>query len=447
MKILKTQINELLLNKKYNVLRKLLAEYDSIKFADFIENIDDRSEIILFRLLRRAQATKVFSQLAYEKQYDIIKKISHNTHKTSLLLNDMEPDDRTAFFEELPKEITAKLIDILSPKDKEMAIKLLKYPEDSIGRLMTPDYLAVNSNQTVEEVFAYIRKYGRETETLNEIYVIDEEEKLIDDIKIKELILATPSQKISELLDYKFIALNALDDQEKAIPTFKDYDRITLPVLNDKGVILGLVSIDDIMDLVEEESTEDFHKFAALSEAISNPMKASVVSLYTKRIVWLVALVFMNIFSGEALSHFETLIASMVSLVFFLPLLIDSGGNAGAQSATLMIRSLATGDVKVSDWYKLIAKEIGVALLLGGTMAIAVGLVGSFRAPEIAFVVCATMMIVVLAGSLIGLLLPFIFTKLKIDSATASGPLVTSIADIMGVIIYFSIASWYFNIV
>ncbi|MDD2448537.1 MAG: magnesium transporter [Sulfurimonas sp.] len=446
MKHFKTRIRELLLYKNFKKLRRLLAEHDSFKLASLIESKKDENDIILFRLLNRTQTKEVFSLLSYDKQYDIIKKLGQNTHKLSILLNDMDPDDRTAFFEELPEEITQKLIQALSPKEQSIAIKLLEYPEDSIGRLMTPEYVAIRPEHTVEEAFAHIRKYGRDSETLNVIYVVDKKRKLLDDLRIKELILALPTQKVSELLDYRFIALNAMDDQEKAIATFQDYDRVALPVLRKDGVLLGIVSIDDIMDVVEEESTEDFHKFGSFSEAISNPLKERVFNLYKKRIVWLVALVFMNIFSGAALANFETLIESMVALVFFLPLLIDSGGNAGSQSATLMIRSLAIGDVKLTDWYKLIAKEIGVALLLGGTMALAVGLVASFRAPEVVFVVCTTMVIVVLVGSLIGLLLPFVFTKLKLDPATASAPLITSIADISGVIIYFSIASWYFGI-
>lgn len=306
---------------------------------------------------------------------------------------------------------------------------------------MTPEYIAIKPYNSVEQAFAHIRKFGKDSETLNVIYIVDDEQKLIDDVRIKELILASPEQKVEELLDYKFIFLNALDDQESAIKTFRDYDRVALPVLNDDGVLVGIVSIDDIMDVAHEESTEDFHKFGSFQEAISNPLKARVFSLYKNRIVWLVALVFMNVFSGAALASFEDLIAAVVPLVFFLPLLIDSGGNAGSQSATLMIRSLAVGDVKITDWYKLIGREVLVSLLLGFTMALAVALVASFRAPELIVVVSLTMVIIVLTGSLIGLLLPFIFTKLKLDPATASAPLITSIADISGVVIYFSIAS------
>ncbi|MCK9256966.1 MAG: magnesium transporter [Sulfurospirillaceae bacterium] len=440
------EIQDLIENKEWRKLKSILLNYDLVELASIIEEVSLNSEIIIFRLLDKKQTTDVFSLLSYEKQEQIIKDLAPDSKRVSSLLNELEPDDRTAFFEELPKEIASRLIQTLSPEEKSIAIKLLGYPENSIGRLMTPEYIAIKPYNSVEQAFAHIRKFGKDSETLNVIYIVDDEQKLIDDVRIKELILASPEQKVEELLDYKFIFLNALDDQESAIKTFRDYDRVALPVLNDDGVLVGIVSIDDIMDVAHEESTEDFHKFGSFQEAISNPLKARVFSLYKNRIVWLVALVFMNVFSGAALASFEDLIAAVVPLVFFLPLLIDSGGNAGSQSATLMIRSLAVGDVKITDWYKLIGREVLVSLLLGFTMALAVALVASFRAPELIVVVSLTMVIIVLTGSLIGLLLPFIFTKLKLDPATASAPLITSIADISGVVIYFSIASLFFNL-
>ncbi|NLN00147.1 MAG: magnesium transporter, partial [Campylobacteraceae bacterium] len=430
------EIEDLIENKEWRKLKSILLNYDLVELASIIEEVSLNSEIIIFRLLDKKQTTDVFSLLSYEKQEQIIKDLAPDSKRVSSLLNELEPDDRTAFFEELPKEIASRLIQTLSPEEKSIAIKLLGYPENSIGRLMTPEYIAIKPYNSVEQAFAHIRKFGKDSETLNVIYIVDDEQKLIDDVRIKELILASPEQKVEELLDYKFIFLNALDDQESAIKTFRDYDRVALPVLNDDGVLVGIVSIDDIMDVAHEESTEDFHKFGSFQEAISNPLKARVFSLYKNRIVWLVALVFMNVFSGAALASFEDLIAAVVPLVFFLPLLIDSGGNAGSQSATLMIRSLAVGDVKITDWYKLIGREVLVSLLLGFTMALAVALVASFRAPELIVVVSLTMVIIVLTGSLIGLLLPFIFTKLKLDPATASAPLITSIADISGVVIY-----------
>lgn len=433
-------------NKNWRGLKQTLNEFDSIQIAEILEDLNEEEEIIVFRLLSREQAKEVFQLLSQDKQEEIIDGIAHNVQNLSNLLNDIEPDDRTAFFEELPGKVSQKLIQLLSPKEKDITVQLLGYPEDSVGRLMTPEYVAIKANYTVEKAFKHIRKFGRDSETLNVIYIIDDDRKLIDDIKIKELILAEPDEKVADLIDSRFVALNVMDDQETAIKAFSDYDRVALPVINDEGILLGIVTFDDIMDVAEEESTEDFHKFGSIQSAITNPLKEGVFSLYKNRIVWLAALVFMNVFSGAAISHFENLIQTVVSLVFFLPLLIDSAGNAGSQSATLMIRSLAVGDVELKDWYKLIWKELLVSVLLGVTMAAAVSVVASFRAPDIILVLFITMILIVITGSLVGLLLPFIFTKLKLDPATASAPLITSIADICGVIIYFSVATWILGI-
>jgi magnesium transporter len=418
---------------------------DPILIADAIEELSDQDDIILFRLLPREQAKNTFQYLSHDKQEQIIEGLAKNVSKLSGLLNDLDPDDRTAFFEELPGKITHRLIQLLSPEERSIAIRLLGYPEHSIGRLMTPEFVAVKPEFTVAQALNHIREHGRDSETLNLIYVIDENWKLIDDIRIREIILAQPDQLIKDLMDEHFVSLNAFDDQEVAIRVFQDQDRIALPVIDSDGLLIGIVTVDDVMDVVEEETTEDFHKFGSFQAAIVNPLKAKVFFLYQKRIVWLIVLVFMNIFSGAALSSFEKVIQSAVSLIFFLPLLIGSGGNAGAQSATLMIRSLAIGDVEMKDWFRLIGKEFLVSFLLGVTMAAGVSLIASVRAPEYIFIVATTMVIAVMAGSLIGMLLPFIFTKLKLDPAAASAPLITSIADITGVMIYFTIASWYFG--
>ncbi len=428
--------------KNWKDLKQILNNLDSIQIAELLEDISDNEEIIIFRLLARSQAKEVFQLLSHDKQEQIIEGLAHNVKTLSNLLNDLEPDDRTAFFEELPGKVTHRLMQLLSPEERNITTQLLGYPEDSIGRLMTPEYVAIKTNNTVEQAFKHIRKYGKDSETLNVIYIVNNEWKLIDDIRIKELILASPQQKIEELIDRKFISLHVMDDQETAIKTFRDYDRVALPVVSQDGILLGIVTIDDIMDVAEEESTEDFHKFGSVQSAITNPLKERILSLYKNRIIWLVALVFMNIFSGAAISKFDDIIKSTVSLVFFLPLLIDSGGNAGSQSATLMIRSLAIGDIQLNDWYKLISKELLVSLLLGITMALAASLIASVRAPDIILIVAISITLTVVVGSLIGLLLPFIFTKLKLDPATASAPLITSIADICGVLIYFSTASY-----
>ncbi len=437
---------ELIEKKEWKALRNELSGRDPLDVAEIIEELSPGEDILIFRLLSNTQARDTFQLLSHEKQEEIIEGIAQNTHRLSSLLNDLDPDDRTAFFEELPGQVSQRLIQLLSPEERKIALQLLGYPEESIGRLMTPEFVAVKTHFTVGQTLDHIRKFGLNSETLNVIYIVDNNWKLIDDIRIREIILADPNQSVNELLDHRYISLNAYDDQETAIRIFKDLDRVALPVTDSDGILLGIVTFDDIMDVEEEETTEDFHKFGAFQNAIINPLKAKASFMYQKRILWLTILVFMNIFSGAAISSFQNVIQAMVSLMFFLPLLIGSGGNAGSQSATLMIWSLAIGDVEVSDWFKLVGKEFLVSFFLGITMAAGVSLIASFRAPEIILIVALTMILTVMAGSLIGLTIPFIFTKLKIDPATASAPLITSLADITGVWIYFSVAARFLNL-
>ncbi|WP_417238596.1 magnesium transporter [Bizionia sp.] len=441
MRATKTELLQLIKEKKWRSLKRSMKNFDALEAANLVEETHKANKIILFRLLSRQQAKGVFKILPHSEQEIIIQGLAENSQKLTRLLTDINPDDRTAFFEELPGDIAQRLIEKLSPEEQKITNQLLSYPKDSIGRMMTPEFVAIKDYFTVEEAFAHIRQHGKDSETLNVIYIIDSHWKLIDDITIKELILANPNDLVKNLINERFASLNALDDQETAISVFKNYDRVALPVLSEEGVLLGIVTFDDIMDVIEEESTEDFHKFGSIQNVSKNPLKERIFNLYKNRIVWLVLLVFMNIFSGAALENFEDVIQSFVALVFFLPLLIDSGGNAGSQSATLMIRYLALGQIQISDWYKLIGRELLVSFMLGITMAVSIAAVASFRAPEVIVVVCIAMVLNVMLGSIIGLLLPFIFTKLKIDAATASAPLVTSLADICGVLIYFSLAS------
>lgn len=427
--------------KSWKELQAAIDELDNLQLAEAINRGSEFEVVVLFRFLSREQAKEVFQELSHDKQEEIVNGLAQHASKVAELLNDMEPDDRTAFLGELPGEVAQRLMQLLTPDNREVATRLLGYPEDSIGRLMTPEYVAVKPHFTVEETLAHIRKYGRDSETLNVIYVVDDNWKLIDDIRIREVILASPEQCISDLIDYKFTSLNAFDDQETAVSVFKMYDRVVLPVLDTVGTLLGIVTIDDVFEIAEEEETEDFHKFGALQDAIVSPLQASVSFLYKKRMFWLTALVFVNVFSGAIIQNFENVLERTLSLVFFLPLLIGCGGNAGSQSATLMIRALAMGDVEIRDWTKLLGKEFLVSLLLGLTMALAVSFLSAFRAPEIMLVLAVTMILIVITGSLIGMLLPFLFTRLKIDPATASAPLITSLADILGVLIYFTVAS------
>lgn len=438
---LKTHFTVLIERKDWKKIRQELSLIDPVGIAEIIEELAEGEDILIFRLLTKAQAKDTFQLLSHDKQEQVIEELARRAYKLSELLNDLDPDDRTAFLEELPGQVSQRLIQLLSPEERKITIQLLGYPEESIGRLMTPEYVAVKSHFTVSQTLDHIRKFGHDSETLNVIYIVDDNWNLIDDIRIREVLLAQPDQQIKELMDERFVALNALDDQETAIKVFKDHDRVALPVTDTDGTLLGIVTVDDILDIEEEEVTEDFHKFGSFQDVIINPLKARAAFIYRKRILWLTILVFMNVFSGAAIAGFENVIQSMVSLMFFLPLLIASGGNAGSQSATLMIRSLAIGDVHMKDWFRLVGKEFLVSFMLGVTMAAGVALIASFRAPHIILIVALTMVLTVMAGSLTGIIIPFIFTKLRLDPATASAPLITSIADIIGVLIYFSIAA------
>ncbi len=440
------RIQDLITERQWYSLRNELSEIEPFEISEIIEELDEDDGIIVFRLLSRDVAKETFQHLPIENQESVIEALAKNVSRLSNLLNDLEPDDRTAFLEELPGQVTQKLIQLLSPEERSVAKQLLGYPEDSMGRIMTPEFIAVRPDFTVAETLDYIREHGTHSETFNIIYVVDSKWKLLDDIKIREILLSEPERTISDIMDGKFVSVSAFEDQEEAVQIFQDYDYIAIPVTDSDGLLLGIVTFDDVMDVAEEETTEDFHKFGSFQEAILNPLKAKITYMYSKRIMWLSILVFVNVFSGAAIAGFEDVIRSTVSLMFFLPLIIASGGNAGAQSATLMIRSLATGDVEAADWLVLAVKELAVSLMLGITTGIAVSLVSSFRAPEIMPVAALAMVSTVMTGSLIGLTLPFLLTKFKLDPATASAPLVTSIADITGVVIYFSIASVYLGI-
>lgn len=438
-----TNLHELIKDKAWTLLKGELTKLDTPSIVNLIERSNEPESSIIFRFLPRETAKNVFQELDPYKQKEIIDGLANNATLLTNLMNDMEPDDRTALFEELPGKVSQQLMQLLSKENLKQTTQLLGYPEDSIGRLMTPKYVAVKSHFTIQETLDHIRRFGEDSETLSVVYVVDKQWQLLNDLRISDILLANPEDKIEDLTKHKLVVLSALDDQETAIQVFKDHDRVALPVVDSSNTLLGIVTVDDILDVAEVEQTEDFHRFAAVKDAIINPLQASVFFLYKNRIVWLMALVVMNVFSGYAISRFESVIESMVSLVFFLPLLIDSGGNAGSQSATLMIRALGKGDVQGKDWIFLFTKEILVSILLGATMGIGVSIIASWRAPDVIPVVALTMVLVVIVGSVVGMLLPFIFTKLKLDPATASAPLITTICDISGVLIYFSLANYF----
>jgi magnesium transporter len=439
--LIRPEILALLETRQWEVLREAVSDWPAAEVADLILHLRKADRVLFFRALPRPAAAAAFAHLSLEEQDGLLRDLTDE--ETRHVLENLRPDDRTRLFEEMPGQATQRLLNLLRPDDLEQARWLLGYPEDSVGRLITPHYVAVHAEWSVADAIQHIRTHGRDSETINRIYVIDKDWRLLDDIELRRIILAPPDARVADLMDHAFASVHAAADREEAVRLIRKYDQVALPAIDSAGVLVGIVTIDDLLDVAEAEATEDFHKVASVGPIRTSLKDAAIGFLYKRRIGWLLALVFMNIFSGAGIAAFEDTIQAAVALVFFLPLLIDSGGNAGSQSATLMVRALATGDVRMADWLRLLRKELGVALLLGLTMAVGVGAISFFRAPDVLVVVALTMVLIVVWGSLIGMSLPFALTRLGQDPAAASAPLITSLADISGVLIYFSIASWY----
>jgi magnesium transporter len=431
----------LLADRRWSDLRRRLASLPAPEIADLLRALDKADRVLLFRALAREPEAEIFAHLTTEEQDALLLDLTDD--ETRGLLASLPPDDRTHLLEEMPGRVTQRLLNLLSPDDLQEARELLGYPDESVGRLMTPDYVALRPHWSMADAIAHVRKRGIDSETVDVLYVVDGAWRLIDEFELRRVILADPTATVESLMDHAFVSLPATADREEAVRLMTRYGLSVLPVVDSQGVLLGIVTVDDVLTVAEEEATEDFHRVGSVEPLHTSLKDASLRLLYRRRIGWLLTLVGVNIFSGAGIAYFEDTIAATVTLVYFLPLLIDSGGNAGSQAATLAIRALATGDMVIRDWLRIVTREAGVAVAIGLTMAVAVSLVGWVRAPEIVPVVAATMLAVVTVGSLVGLSLPFVFTKVGWDPATASGPLITSVADIMGVLIYFSIATWY----
>jgi magnesium transporter len=435
------RITDLLAGRRWTELRAELARLPAPEIADLLRALDKPDRVLLFRALAREPEAEIFAHLTTEEQDALLRDLTDEEARS--LLASLPPDDRTHLLEEMPGRVTQRLLNLLSADDLQEARQLLGYPDDSVGRLMTPDYVALRPVWTIAEAIAHVRQRGTDSETIDVVYVVDAAWRLIDEFELRRLILADPAATVESLMDHAFVSLPATADREEAVRLMTRYGLSVLPVVDTQGVLLGIVTVDDVLSIAEEEATEDFHRVASVAPLHTSLKDASMRLLYRRRIGWLLALVGVNIFSGAGIAYFEDTIAATVALVYFLPLLIDSAGNAGSQAATLAIRALATGDAVARDWARLITREAGLAVIIGLTMAAAVSLVSLARAPEIVPVVAVTMLAVVTVGSLVGLSLPFVFTRVGWDPATASGPLITSVADIMGVLIYFSIATWY----
>ncbi|MBP6117223.1 MAG: magnesium transporter [Neisseriaceae bacterium] len=440
-------VQKFLHSNDFDLIKTLLAESHHADVADALLIYNDTDIIRVLMATPIQERAELFTHFSTSVQH----KLALALKPTDLgdLLAAMPHDDRADLYLGLPTSLK-QLINIqINPTEVDDMQHLSSYPEDTAAAHMTTDFLYVRGDISAQEAIRLTRQYGNSKETIYYIYVVDAGKKLLGVMSLRDLLLADEQKPIHQIMRPNVVSIKATTTPLEAAQTIAHYDLLSLPVVDELGVILGIITADDAMDIQAQSSEETLYKTGGLEIShganhltMVNVKTASIWTLYRMRVIWLVVLVFGNVFSGAGIAHFEDTIMSYVVLVFFLPLLIDSGGNAGSQAATLMVRGLATGEVILKDWGKMIGKEVLVALALGLSMALAVALVGFVRGGvEIAMVVALSMVCIVIIGSLIGLSLPFILSKLKFDPATASAPLITSIADIVGVLIYFSIAT------
>lgn len=394
----------------------------------------------LMLLLPLAERADVFGYLEPDIQVEVGRSLGRR--EFAKIVSEMSPDERADVYNRLPAEQQQALLPALAQAEREDIRRLSSYPEGTAGAVMTSDYATLPPHLSAREALERLRLAAPDKETIYYAYVVDESRRLKGVVSLRDLIVAEAGATVESLMDTHVILARAEDRRADVARIIAKYDLIALPIINGGDALVGIVTQDDAMDVAEEEATEDFHKVGTVAPLATSLKEASISLLYRKRINWLVLLVFFNIFSGAGLAFYQNTLVAHVALVFFLPLLIAGGGNAGAQASTLMVRALATGDVHLADWGQMLAREVLVATALGLTMALAVAGMGVVRGGhQIGLVVAATMVLVVVVGSIVGMSLPFLLSRLKLDPASASAPLITSIADVAGVIIYLNIAT------
>jgi magnesium transporter len=442
------ELAAVLRSRDYPRLRDMVRNRPASDLGALLADLSLEDQAVVFRLLPRKDAAATFEYLEQDAREALLKTLSKED--VAALLNDMAPDDRTMFLEELPATATRELLALLTPKERAIAVTLLGYPEKSVGRLMTPDYVAVREDWTIQQVLDYVRAHGQDSETLNVIYVVDPNGVLIDDVRIREFLLTDPARRVADLMDRRFVALKATDDQQSAVALFRQHDRSALPVTDTAGMLIGIVTIDDVLDVVESETTRDIQRIGG-SEALDEPyMEIGFAKMIKKRAGWLTALFLGEMLTATAMGFFEGEISKAVVLALFIPLIISSGGNSGSQASTLVIRALALGELTIKDWWRVVRREVAAGLALGtilatiGFLRITVWSAFSDQYGEhwllVAVTVALTLVGIVLWGTLIGSVLPLILRRLGFDPATSSAPFVATLVDVTGLVIYFSVA-------
>jgi magnesium transporter len=447
--LLAPELAELIRQRNFTELREILCGFSPLEIAEIFIDLKPDDEAVLLRILPHDLAAEVFEYLTLRDQEETLLALGNE--QVAQILNDLSPDDRTALLEEMPAAATQKMLNLLSPEERKIASQLLGYPKESIGRRMTPEYVAIQRNWTVEDVFSHLRAEGRKRESLNQLYVVDAKGKLVDWVRLRNVVVADPKTPVAELLEGRNLALHATDDQETAVAAFKRYDVTILPVVDSQGILVGVVTVDDVLDVAEREATEDIQKLGGV-EALDAPyLKLGIFAMVQKRAPWLVILFLSEMLTATAMGFFEDQIAKAVVLALFVPLIISSGGNSGSQATTLVIRAMALGEVALRDWWRVMRREIlsGFALgaILGSIGFLRIGVWSLFSHiygphwPLIGLTIFFALIGVVLWGSLAGSMLPFLLRRCGLDPATSSAPFVATLVDVTGLVIYFTIAS------
>lgn len=450
--LLEPEIRELVEQGRYGELRHILHDLDNADVADILSELDAEKAALAFRFLPRDDAAETFSYLGPEKQEELIEKLGNES--AASIVDAMSPDDAARLMDELPPEVAQRIVQTLSPQTRKVTQAILGYPPKSVGRLMTPDYVAVKPEWTVAQAMEHIRRVGRDAETINVIYVVDDAGKLIDDLRIRQIFLADPSQTIESLMNHAFSALTAEMPQSAAVEMLRRYDRVALPVVDSRGHLVGIVTHDDVADVEQEEATEDFQKMGGVG-ALEEPfMSASVLDLFRKRVPWLALLFLSELLTSNAIAFFEDEIKRAAILAAFIPAIISSGGNSGSQSSTLVIRALGLREIELGDWFRVLRRELAVGAMLGAVIGgiglLRINLFGWFgwfsdadvmRHYEIlGWTISLTLLCVVLWGSIMGSMLPFILKRFRLDPAASSTPFVATLVDVTGIVIYFTCA-------
>jgi magnesium transporter len=442
-------LRDIIHQRNWDQLRERLRELNPSDVADLIIALPAEEEAFVFRVLSKEQAAEVFSYLPPDHQEELIASLTNEQVRS--VLQSMTPDDRTRLLEEMPAEVTRRLLATLSPEELKNVRFLLGYPEDAAGRYMTPRYVTIEPIMTAGQALEHIRKTGRGKETVNVVYIVDAKGRLVEDIRLSSLVLADPETKVLDIQDPPMVKILATDDREEVLKAFERYDRLALPVTDVDGHMLGIITVDDILDVAEQEATEDIQKLGGQAALDAPYLNVGVWSMVRKRAGWLSALFLGEMLTATAMSYFEGEIARAVVLALFVPLIISSGGNSGSQATSLIIRSLALRELRLRDWFHVFRRELISGLCLGALL----GAIGFIRIVLwekvhfteygkhymlVAFTVWAALLGVVTFGTLAGSMLPFILRKLGFDPATSSAPFVATLVDVTGLVIYFTVA-------